>query len=88
MAALGPIRLNGTKYGDYWLGVYNGSSFHAAEYNEKRSPQGRVTLYPFAGTPELAGLGFDGIRELWLHQCGARHQRRSGATVGWTCALQ
>ena len=61
MAALGPIRLNGTKYGDYWLGVYNGSSFHAAEYNEKRSPQGRVTLYPFAATPELAGLGLTGF---------------------------
>ncbi len=61
VAALGPIRFNGIKYGDYWLGVYNGSSFHAAELNETRSPQGRVTLYPFAGTPALAGLGVTGF---------------------------
>lgn len=61
IAALGPIWLNGTKYGDYWIGLYNGSSFHAAEFNEKRSPQGRVTLYPFAKTPALAGLGFTGF---------------------------
>lgn len=61
IAALGPLRINDTKYGDYWLGLYNGSSFHAAEFNEKRSPQGRVTLYPFAKTPALAGLGFTGF---------------------------
>lgn len=57
VAALGPIRLGQTKYGNYWFGLYNGSSFHAAEFNEKRSPQGRVTLYPFARVPELAGFG-------------------------------
>ncbi len=37
------------------------SSFHVGELNEKRSPQGRVTLYPFASTPELAGLGITGF---------------------------
>ncbi|HXG17521.1 MAG TPA: hypothetical protein VNN62_00405 [Methylomirabilota bacterium] len=61
IAALGPIRLSDTTYGDYWLGLYNGSSFHAAEFNEKRSPQGRITLYPFAKTLALAGLGFTGF---------------------------
>ena len=61
VAALGPIRIHDTKYGDYWLGLYNGSSFHVAEFNEKRSPQGRITLYPFAKTPALAGLGFTGF---------------------------
>jgi len=61
IAAFGPFSLSGTKYGDYWFGLYNGSSFHAAEFNEKRSSQGRVTLYPFAKSPALAGLGFTGF---------------------------
>ena len=61
IAAFGPLSLNKTKYGEYWFGLYNGSSFHAAEYNEKRSPQGRVTLYPFAKSPTLAGLGITGF---------------------------
>jgi hypothetical protein len=61
VAAFGPIRLNETQYGDYWFGLYNGSSFHAAEFNEKRSPQGRLTLYPFAANLALAGLGITGF---------------------------
>jgi len=61
IAAFGPLRLNETKFGDYWFGLYNGSSFHTAELNEKRSPQGRVTLYPFAKVPELAGFGLTGF---------------------------
>ena len=61
IAALGPININGAKYADYWFGVYNGSSFHAAELNEERSPQGRVSIYPFAATPSLAGLGVTGF---------------------------
>jgi hypothetical protein len=61
IAALGPIMINGAKYADYWFGVYNGSSFHAQEQNEERSPQGRLTIYPLAETPSLAGLGMTGF---------------------------
>jgi hypothetical protein len=61
VAAFGPIRLHEVKYGDYWAGVYNGSSFHAAEYNEKRSPQGRLTLCPFAANPALTDLCLTGF---------------------------
>lgn len=61
IATFGPVTVNGARYADYWFGIYNGSSFHSAEFNEKRSPQGRVTLYPFAETPALAGLGVTGF---------------------------
>lgn len=61
IAMLGPVTIHGAKYADYWLGVYNGSSYHAAEFNEKRSPQGRVSAYPFAEVPSLAGFGITGF---------------------------
>ncbi len=34
-----------------------GSSFHSAEFNENRSPQGRVSVYPLAMYPEWQNLG-------------------------------
>jgi hypothetical protein len=61
IAATGPITLDGAIYGDYWFGIYNGSSFHSAEFDEKRSPQGRLSVYPFAKIPSLAGLGITGF---------------------------
>jgi hypothetical protein len=57
MAFLGPVKVDGIRYADYWLGVYNGSSFHSAEFNEKKSPQGRVSAYPAAAVPGLENLG-------------------------------
>jgi hypothetical protein len=61
IAAFGPISIHGARYADYWLGLYNGSSFHSAELNEKRSPQGRLSVYPFAESPTFAGLGVTGF---------------------------
>lgn len=57
VAVQGPVDIDGTKWADYWLGFYNGSSFHALELNETRSPQGRVTLYPAAFDPTWKKLG-------------------------------
>lgn len=57
VAVQGPVDVDGTKWADYWLGFYNGSSFHALELNETRSPQGRVTLYPAAFDPVWKKLG-------------------------------
>ena len=57
VAVQGPVEVDGTKWADYWLGFYNGSSFHALELNETRSPQGRVTLYPVAFDPAWKKLG-------------------------------
>ena len=57
LAFFGPVRIGGTRYADYWLGVYNGSSFHSAEFNEKRSPQGRLSVYPLAASPGFENLG-------------------------------
>lgn len=57
VAVQGPVQVDGTKWAEYWLGFYNGSSFHALELNETRSPQGRVTLYPVAFDPAWKNLG-------------------------------
>ena len=57
VAVQGPVEVDGTKWADYWLGFYNGSSFHALELNETRSPQGRVTIYPVAFEPAWKNLG-------------------------------
>lgn len=57
VAVMGPVVYDGTRYMDYWFGYYNGSSFHSAEFNENRSPQGRVSAYPLAMYPELQNLG-------------------------------
>ena len=54
---LGPVKVDGVRYADYWLGVYNGSSFHSAEFNENRSPQGRISAYPLAAIPGFEELG-------------------------------
>src|SRR5581483_6017043 len=53
----GPIAIDGVRWADYWLGAYNGSSFHTVEFNEKRSPQGRVSVYPLAANPTWKDLG-------------------------------
>lgn len=57
IAMLGPVNVDGVHWADYWLGVYNGSSFHSVEFNEKRSPQGRITVYPAATVDSLKNLG-------------------------------
>jgi hypothetical protein len=57
IGVLGPVKVGGVRYADYWIGVYNGSSFHSAEFNEKRSPQGRVSVYPLAAMPGFENLG-------------------------------
>lgn len=57
VALLGPVKVNGIRYADYWLGVYNGSTYHTAEFNENRSPQGRVSVYPLAALPGFEDLG-------------------------------
>jgi len=57
VALMGPVTVDGARWADYWVGYYNGSSFHSAEFNEFRSPQGRVSVYPGAATPGLENLG-------------------------------
>ena len=57
VAVMGPVIYDNVRYMDYWLGYYNGSSFHSAEFNENRSPQGRVSVYPVAMYPGLENLG-------------------------------
>lgn len=57
VGVMGPVTVHGTRYADYWFGFYNGSSFHAAEFNEFRSPQGRVSAYPLAALPGFENLG-------------------------------
>jgi hypothetical protein len=57
VAVMGPVTVDGVRYADYWLGYYNGSSFHSAEFNEFRSPQGRVSVYPLAAFPGFENLG-------------------------------
>jgi hypothetical protein len=50
------------KYGTYHIGVYNGSGYHAAETNQDKPVEGRITLRPL---PEVVpGLQFTyfGIR--------------------------
>jgi len=57
IAIMGPVKYENVRYLDYWLGYYNGSSFHSAEFNENRSPQGRISAYPLAMYPGLENLG-------------------------------
>lgn len=57
IAITGRVTYDGTRFADYWLGYYNGSSFHSAEFNETRSPQGRISVYPFAQHPGWERLG-------------------------------
>ncbi len=54
----GPIEWNGKEYLDYDLGVFNSTSFHHVETNDRKSVMGRLTLYPFGTKVDRTGLGF------------------------------
>lgn len=57
VAMTGPVRIGDARFAEYWLGYYNGSSFHSTELNEYRSPQGRISVYPLAQYPGWERLG-------------------------------
>ena len=54
----GPLEWNGKEYLDYDIGVFNSTSFHHVETNDRKSVMGRLTLYPFGTTADRTGLGF------------------------------
>lgn len=54
----GPIEWNGKEYLDYDVGVFNSTSFHHMETNDRKSVMGRMTLYPFGTKVDRTGLGF------------------------------
>ena len=54
----GPILINGKEYLDYDLGIFNSTSFHHVETNDRKSVMGRLTVYPFGTTVDRTGLGF------------------------------
>jgi len=54
----GPIEWNGKEYLDYDLGVFNSTSFHHVETNDRKSVMARLTLYPFGTKVDRTGLGF------------------------------
>ncbi len=47
------------RWGSFAVGVYNGGGYHAAEKNENRTVQGRLTVRPLPA--ELPGLQFSGL---------------------------
>ncbi len=59
----GPIRLGSgeTSYGDYGVGVYDNSSFHAFEQTDTKQVMARVSVYPFGNTWRFQGLGITGF---------------------------
>lgn len=54
----GPIMMNGKEYLDYDIGIFNSTSFHHVETNDKKSVMGRLTVYPFGTKVDRTGLGF------------------------------
>ena len=54
----GPIEWNGKEYLDYDVGVFNSTSFHHIELNDRKSVMGRLTVYPFGTKVDRTGLGF------------------------------
>jgi hypothetical protein len=54
----GPIMMDGKEYLDYDVGIFNSTSFHHVETNDRKSVMGRVTLYPFGTKADRTGLGF------------------------------
>ncbi len=63
MSFEGPIRLGSgeTTFGDYGIGVYDNSSFHAYEQTDTKQIMARLTLYPFGNTWRFQGLGITGF---------------------------
>ncbi len=56
----GKFRANGKIYLAYNAGIFNGAAFHANEDVDQKSPQVRVSLYPFGADSQLNGLGISG----------------------------
>jgi hypothetical protein len=54
----GPIEWNGKEYLDYDVGVFNSTSFHHIELNDRKSVMGRLTWYPMGTKVDRTGLGF------------------------------
>ena len=54
----GPIEWNGKEYLDYDIGVFNSTSFHHVETNDRKSVMARLTVYPFGTKVDRTGLGF------------------------------
>ncbi|MHB1679457.1 MAG: hypothetical protein ACYCTB_02970 [bacterium] len=56
----GKFRANGNIYMAYNAGFFNSAAFHNAEDVDQKSPQIRVSLYPFGADSNLDGLGISG----------------------------
>ncbi|MCL4497808.1 MAG: hypothetical protein M1412_08210 [Deltaproteobacteria bacterium] len=56
----GKFRANGKIYMAYNAGFFNSAAFHANEDVAQKSPQARISFYPFGADSNLDGLGISG----------------------------